>query len=600
MENSFIVSRVKAFKEKYPQFKSQQDYIVFTGMCIYYFYFTSGDAFDPDQTLRSIVDGANDGGIDAVLNDPSSEGNDLIIVQSKYYNVADVTQDKIVGELSKIADTVKRLDKYKIEGLKQDMVSAYRTAVSEMEDNGSKRIVFFTSDEVPNKKTKNSILKAVQGYFPDFDVELNFCDDIQAQIELSENGKTVVEYDELDLDEPDNALHYEDSIIVNISAKSLQDLQNRRRSSLLGMNLRYHIAGKNVDDAIAKTIKDDSANFWYKNNGILIVCDKYQCDGTKLKLTNFSIVNGGQTTYKIGQCDLPDEDFYLQCKVVKAKGATAEQSQDFVGKIAEATNSQKPIKTKDLKANRPEQWKLKSALADIGFYYMPKNGDKPSPAEKYPEPYNSAKLEKVGKVCLAGVLQMPGSARSNSQKMYDDQYYYSIFGTGAVPQVIVDLIKIDYFYDKYSKSKKVEAYTIETQQMIKNGRTFVMACLLYAVKLNAGCFTNDEINDLISDTDELKRTLRKMDGVSCVIANKLDNEKDVLEDIFGLIGDEVLGYCFDLATRVAINTGKSVAPSDYLKLDSNYYKDIISRFNTVYSTKKAFKDTIDKIILKAE
>ena len=67
MENSFIVSRVKAFKEKYPQFKSQQDYIVFTGMCIYYFYFTSGDAFDPDQTLRSIVDGANDGGIDAVL-----------------------------------------------------------------------------------------------------------------------------------------------------------------------------------------------------------------------------------------------------------------------------------------------------------------------------------------------------------------------------------------------------------------------------------------------------------------------------------------------------------------------------------------------------
>lgn len=598
MESTFLVSRVKAFKEKFPQFKSQQDYIVFTGMCIYYFYFTSGDAFDPDQVLRSIVDGANDGGIDAVLNDPSSEGNDLILIQSKYYNAADVTQDKIVGELSKINETVKKLDKYKTEGFKADMVSAYRNGISEMEDDGNKRIVFFTSDEIPSKKTKNSILKAVQSYFPDFDVELNFSDDIQSQIELSENGKTVVEYDELDLDEPDNALHYEDSIIVNVSAKSLQDLQNRRRTSLLGMNLRYHIAGKNVDDAIAKTIKDDSQNFWYKNNGILIVCDRYECDGTKLKLTNFSIVNGGQTTYKIGQCDLPDEDFYLQCKVVKTKGATAEQSQEFVGKIAEATNSQKPIKTKDLKANRPEQWKLKSALADIGFYYMPKNGDKPNPAEKYPEPYNSGKLEKIGKVCLAGVLQMPGSARSNSQKMYDDQYYYSIFGPASVPQVIVDLVKIDYYYDKFSKSKKVEAYSSATQSMIKNGRTFTMACLMYAVKINAGAFSNDQILDLINDTDELKKTLRKMDNVTCIIQNKLDNEKDVLDEIFGLIGDEVLGYCFDVASKVASASGKTIAPSDYLKSDSNYFKEIISRFSTVYSTKALFKKTIDQIIVK--
>ena len=173
-------------------------------------------------------------------------------------------------------------------------------------------------------------------------------------------------------------LKYNESVIVNVSAKSLQDLQNRRRNSLLGMNLRYHVVNQKVDSGIESTIKNNSAKFWYMNNGILIVCDRYSIDKqTKtLGLTNFSIVNGGQTTYKIGNTSLPEEDFYLQCKIVKNTEADKAESEKFVSEIAEATNSQKPIKPKDLRANSAEQRNLRQELGKVGVYCINKTGDK--------------------------------------------------------------------------------------------------------------------------------------------------------------------------------------------------------------------------------
>lgn len=143
-ENSFITSHVKSFTEKYPIFKGEKPYIVFTAMCIEYFYFKApGTYFIPDDILRSISDGSNDGGIDAAINDQSSDGNDLVLIQSKFYNTSSVTQDLIIGEFSKIAETVKKLDKFQTEGYNQRVVSAYKNAVHNMEDEGKWTYVKF-------------------------------------------------------------------------------------------------------------------------------------------------------------------------------------------------------------------------------------------------------------------------------------------------------------------------------------------------------------------------------------------------------------------------------------------------------------------------
>ena len=595
----YFDSQFNTLKSKYPCFNILADYHLLTVLCIKYFFFSDTSvAFDQDIALSFLTDGPNDGGIDAIFNDPTSTGNDVIIVQSKYYNNSQVTSAQVVGELYKISETIRDLKKNKITNYNSKLVSAFRNATSQMEETGDFRVYFFTSFLPSTKKDRNKMQKSVASYFNDFDeITLNFRDDIEAQIELCDNGKLCVEYDKLIIDLKDNYLKYNDSVIVNASAKSLQDLQNRRRNGLLGLNLRYHVKNKKVDSAIQNTISYDSKNFWYKNNGILIVCDDFEVDGKEVKLSNFSIVNGGQTTTMIGSIDIPDGDFYLQCKIVRIQGDNEKDRDMFVHNIAEATNSQKPIKEADLRANSPEQLRLTVKLKGKGVYYITKRGDKTP--KYYTELYQTSTLEQVGKLSLAGVLQMPGSARSNSARMYKDECYYPIFGDTSKEGVIADLLKIGYYYDLFVKTELKDKGYDETTvlPMMKNGKTYQLACITLLAKILNNVFTYQTIASVLKDTDDLKLLLKSMQGMDCIIARKNDNEKAICFNIFSIIGDEVLGYCYSNALDHAVEEQKSIAPSDYVKSDNNYYKDVIKRLWGRYNQNDQLKNSICQLVV---
>lgn len=592
-EHNYIKDRISTLKSEIPSFRSLQDYHVFTLLCIKYFFYSEG-GFDPENAIEYLTDGANDGGIDAIINDPTSEGNDVVIIQSKYYTSTSLAGADIAGELYKIGETVKAIDNHRVSGINEKVVSAYRNAKSQMEENGSVRVVFFTSYVPKNKRERSKIEKGISALFAQYELEMDFGTDIEAQIETVDNGKLCVDYDKLEIDRKDNYLEYEDSIIVNISAQSLQDLQNRRRNGLLGMNLRYYIHQKNVDDGIQRTISTEPENFWYKNNGIIIICDNFAIDGKVLKLYNFSIINGGQTTNRIGRMDI-ERDFYLQCKVVKTKGHTPDERDQFTHNIAEASNSQKPIKKADLKSNTPEQLRLRERLHKKQVYYITKKGDKAP--KQYAEPYQTATLEQVGKLGLAAVLQMPGSARSNSQRMYQDEYYYSIFGSSAKEGVIADALRISYYYDQFLKTgiKDAGFDEVSALPMIKNGKTFQLACITLLCKIRNGVFTYETISTALNNTDELKLLLKQMGSMEQIISGTVSNEKDTFFKMFSVIGDEVLGYCFSNAMEAAESSQSSLIPSNYLKLDTNYYKDIIKRLWRIYNKNAELRDGIQEI-----
>jgi hypothetical protein len=582
-------------KEKYPKFSELKDYELFTIFCLKtYFFAESNVPFDPDIVIDYLTDGSKDGGVDAIFNDPSSNSNDMIIVQSKYYNSQEVNVHNIIEELSKINKTIKNLNENKVSDYSAKIVSQYRLTSSQLEDDAKIRVYFFTSYIPSTKKDRNKIQDEVEQYFSKFDdISLNFADDIKSEIEICESGQLFVPKDKLILDRADNFLEYDESVIVNVSAKSLQDLQNRRRNTLLGMNLRYHIKDKKVDEEILRTIRKDPANFWYKNNGVVIICGDYQIDGNVLKLTQFSIINGGQTTSMIGKTDIPDEDFYIQCKVVKPLGAIANK-EEFLLSIAKATNSQKPIKISDLKANSPEQLNLKAKFSEIDFYYITKKGEKAP--RNYSLPYKIATLEQIGKLSMAGILQMPGSARSNSSKMYSDDYYYHIFGSGANPQIMSDLVKLGYYYDRFLKLPTVKNHPSDiVQPILKNGKTFILACVSLLCKLNAKSVNYNEILTYLSDTDKLKITLRSNNGLASLFKNSLDNEEKIVQEIFTFIGEDILSYCFEVSKGIMSSQNKTIVPSDYLKNDSNYYKDVVKQLWSKYNSKPEFKKIFESI-----
>lgn len=586
--SEFIKDHINSFKRHYPLFENYLDYHIFTEMCIKFFYFADGNGFDQDIAADWLTDGSNDGGIDAIINDPSSENNDVIIIQSKYYENTPLNSDTIAAEFVKIKNTLKDLKNNKVQEYSNKVVTAYRNATSQLEDDGVIKVVLFSSYQPSNKREINKLRRTMTAALPDYDCELNCGSDIESEIEMSENGNLNIDYDKLSLDKRDNFLQYEDSIIVNVSALSLQDLYIRRRNGILGRNLRYYVRQKNVDNGITETITSTPNDFWYKNNGIVIVCDNFEIDGTELKLFNFSIVNGGQTTNRISQVDIY-KDFYLQCKIVKIKGDTQEDKDAFVLGIADATNSQKPIKDADLKANTVEQLKLRSRLNNVGIYYITKKGDKAP--RQYAEPYQVTKMDSVGKLSLASILQMPGSARSNSKKMFSNEYYYLIFGKDANEKVIADILRISYYYDQFLKSDiRSRGYDERSVlPMIKNGKTFQLACVTFIFKIIYRTINYEDISGYLNDTELLKKKLMKMDGIERLISTNQSNEKEIFFDIFDKIGDEVLGYCYDNALQMAEVDQRTLAASDYLKKDSTYYKDIIKRLWRKYNSDNELK-----------
>ena len=83
------------------------------------------------------------------------------------------------------------------------------------------------------------------------------------------------------------------------------------------------------------------------------------------------------------------------------------------------------------------------------------------------------------------------------------------------------------------------------------------------------------------------------------ISNNVQNEKEIFFDIFSEIGEEVLGHCFSDALDDAEDEQRTLAPSDYLKSDNNYYKHVLKRLWRVYNKNKTLAAAID-MICKAE
>jgi len=584
-----IEFQINRLKEEHKAFSDLKDYQLFTILCIqYYYYLESGSPFDPYHVKKALTDGASDGGIDAIFNDPSSENNDIVIVQSKFYNKTAVKESTVYTEFHKIVETLNNLSKNKVSQYSEKMVSGYRNAMNEMENDGKIKIVFFTSDN-PKKKERNKIHKSIEKDFAKNEFDIFYEDEIKTQIDIIDNGKTFVDFDTLRIDDANNFLAYEDSVIVNISAQSLQELSQRRGNALFGMNLRYHIKGPIVDNGIKNTIENDSSNFWYKNNGIIIICNRFTIDGKEIKLENFSIINGGQTTYKIQNADI-ENDFYIQCKVIISKGDNDEEKHEFSNEIAEATNTQKPIKNSDLKANSYEQKQLKIRLKNEGVFYAQKKGE--IAPKQFALQYEKTNLESVGKLGLAGILFMPGSARSNSKRMYQDDYYYPIFESSA--KLIKDLLKLDYYYEIYKKSSCIKELNNEYQPIALNGKTFSIAVISLLCHVINGKISFNEIENN-DDIELTKKSIKKIGRVEKIFARNIDDEENKIMYLFKYITSDILWSCFETASDVAKEKGTSIVVSDYLKQDNNFYKHVIKKMFLRYKMNSDFKDCFDSM-----
>jgi len=112
--------------------------------------------------------------------------------------------------------------------------------------------------------------------------------------------------------------------------------------------------------------------------------------------------------------------------------------------IAECTNSQNPVKSRDIRSNDYIQKKLEKELLAQGYFYERKKG-------LYRDQSKAKRLdaEKIGQILMAFYNDMPGDAKNKKKTIFEDKFD-DIFNDNLKAEDILLVYKL---YEKIEKSK---------------------------------------------------------------------------------------------------------------------------------------------------
>lgn len=355
----------------------------------------------------------------------SEQDEDLYEIVHAYKNPEDLTVENLESLLSD-------LDNQLVESINKsvthkDVLEKFKELNIQAESNIKVSILINLDILAHDKSNYTQITNSFISKLIHTNYYVLFQDDIEEIVDDVENPKLSVPRGILTLADNNQILTHgeEKSAIVSISAKSLKEAYlNYSTKGLFASNLRYYVKSAKIDKEIKNSILSEPSNFWYFNNGIIVTCSNYQIKGNTLLLENFSIVNGGQTTNLIGNTEFND-DFSVLCKIILPQTNDNETNDDFLAKVAEASNTQKPIKARDLIANMPEQRKLKVQYKRIDVFLHVKRGEKID-KNIYPEKWQNASNDEVGQMLYSFVYQKPGSAKNSKSGMLMNKDKYRL------------------------------------------------------------------------------------------------------------------------------------------------------------------------------
>lgn len=602
----FITQKINSMKTSNPSLRNKPNEYVFSALCVKANFFKNPALVLNDSDYEDfIVDSRYDGGVDVLLNDPNSENSDLIIGQSKFYQ--NITFDDVQNAILKMVLFYKEMQNGHYEQVNENVQRRFISLNSELGEESKIHFVFYTSAPLSGIRRDRLQRKFKDQFSGVSNVELSllFGSDIEEEIKESESRRPTVENGKITIDEADNCLWYgDDAAIVNVSAFSIKQLYAQHNTNLLARNLRYHITGRDIDNAIRDTIKDDPDSFWLKNNGITIICDDFRISGKEVHLHNFSIVNGGQTTYMIHRSPSIDNnnDLFLPCKIIQIIGETEDEKNLFSLSIAKATNSQKAIKPVDLKANSPEQVRFSQAMREVGIFYQTKRGEVVPAA--FRTPYLNTDLLEIGKLCLAAIFQVPCTSRSKPSSLYQEKYYQPIFNRNQsqIAKICTELLYIDYYFRKVYQREFDRANVGQPDEITRvpfahNARTICIAFVAFAARYRQGNITEQDISPIFrrgytleSVSDPLYEAFSNLGNIKYLIKPEIFADKNqydiVLKKLFNIIIEAGITN-FIMESR----HDSTLTATNFLKREKNYY-DILSLqwFRTKEDINKVFEE----------
>jgi hypothetical protein len=168
------------------------------------------------------------------------------------------------------------------------------------------------------------------------------------------------------------------SVIFSCKGKDIAEIYEDHKERIFQMNVRYFLGNrdKSINEEMIQTAESsqESVNFWYYNNGITMVCSDYNIPERKdsITISKPQIINGAQTTYSLYQAN---HEGKLRDEVEVLIRIIATDDRALSENITLYSNSQNPIRLRDLRSNDEVQVRVQNAMTSYGYFYERKRGE---------------------------------------------------------------------------------------------------------------------------------------------------------------------------------------------------------------------------------
>jgi AIPR protein/Abortive infection phage resistance protein N-terminal domain len=160
--------------------------------------------------------------------------------------------------------------------------------------------------------------------------------------------------------------HFESYLCV-LSGETLADLYRLHSSRLLEKNVRSFLQFRGANKGMRETIRKAPEKFIAYNNGLTITATAAEVAAHKKKtyidsLTDFQIVNGGQTTASIYFSKKDGIDvgkIRVMAKVNIVKSEHEDELDNLISEISRYSNTQSRVSNVDLRSRNPQLGKIK-------------------------------------------------------------------------------------------------------------------------------------------------------------------------------------------------------------------------------------------------
>lgn len=403
---------------------------------------------DIAEATQYITDGGSDGGFDAAYIEETQDSQiNVVLFQSKYSRKLDNDSNFPANAVEKAVNTVKCVfdpsSNIELNEKSRQKVAEIRSFILDG------KIPYVTFVMLNNGLSWN---KDGQNYidntFHNQD-QIRFVhfshNDIINYINRSVPINTNVKFSGKAIQEDFN---YKRVVLGRVSVSEIYKLMNEYGGRLLEQNIRRYLGRNTINEQIGNTLLSDDKkqNFFFFNNGITMICEKFRYNGLQEKdwnviIDKLQIINGGQTCKTIYQTlkDNPEKDFsqvYILVRLYEVN-----DDEEIVQDITYATNSQNPVDLRDLKSNDKIQILLETGAKDLGYVYKRKR-DSIGNANVIP---STVAAEAVFAVWRG----KPHLAKYKRSEFFD-KYYDEIFTDLNAAQMIV-AVTIFRYCDNYRK-----------------------------------------------------------------------------------------------------------------------------------------------------